>query len=178
MRRYALADAFLTSPKRPPVESLPEARMVLRSAAVRRNGGGAPQRITQALVFLRRPTLKTDVSHSRYRQPFPAPVTHHRYAPPLHITVTYTRCIQPLHTAVTHTRCLQPLPETVTHSRSTQPFHTAVMFRRYTQALAFLRTQPAVERLPSGSLSTGGVTAAMGCLVCRHVSTPRDSAFG
>ena len=51
-KRYDTAAAYLTSTKRPPVSSLSEARMVLRSAAVRRDDGGAPQRISQALSFI------------------------------------------------------------------------------------------------------------------------------
>jgi|TARA_B100000524_G_scaffold104239_1_gene50255 hypothetical protein len=47
-KRYA-QDAFLTLK---PVSSLGEARMVLRSAAVRRSDAGAPQRIFQALALL------------------------------------------------------------------------------------------------------------------------------
>ena len=48
-KRYDTAAAYLTSSNRPPVASLSEARMVLRSAAVRRDDGGAPQRIAQAI---------------------------------------------------------------------------------------------------------------------------------
>ena len=51
-RRYDTAGAFLTSSKRPPVASISEARMVLRSAAVRRDDAGAPQRIQQALSYV------------------------------------------------------------------------------------------------------------------------------
>ena len=51
-KRYALADAYLSSPKRRAVDSLPEARTVLRSAAVGRSDRGAPQRILQSLEFL------------------------------------------------------------------------------------------------------------------------------
>jgi len=52
-KRYApVFDAISTSAKRPPVATLSEARMVLRSAAVRRDDAGAPQRITQALEYV------------------------------------------------------------------------------------------------------------------------------
>lgn len=54
-KRYDLSAAYLTSTKRPPVSSISEARQVLRSAAVRRDDAGAPQRIMQALDLL--PTL-------------------------------------------------------------------------------------------------------------------------
>ena len=52
-KRYDIAAAYLTSSKRPPVASLSEARMVLRSAAVRRDDAGAPQRITQAITLMK-----------------------------------------------------------------------------------------------------------------------------
>jgi len=51
-KRYDTSAAYLTSSKRPPVASLSEARMALRSAAVRRDDAGAPQRITQALAYI------------------------------------------------------------------------------------------------------------------------------
>lgn len=44
---------FLTSARRPPVESISEARMVLRTAAVRRDAGGAPQRAGQSREIAR-----------------------------------------------------------------------------------------------------------------------------
>jgi len=52
-KRYDIAAAYLTSGNRPPVSSISEARQVLRSSAVRRDDGGAPQRIEQALDYLR-----------------------------------------------------------------------------------------------------------------------------
>jgi hypothetical protein len=52
-RAYSSTDAFFISDRRPPVCSLPEARMVLRSCAVRRDAAGAPERIGQALDLLR-----------------------------------------------------------------------------------------------------------------------------
>ncbi|KAL1518921.1 hypothetical protein AB1Y20_003193 [Prymnesium parvum] len=64
VKRYALADAYLSSPNRPPVATLSEARMVLRSAAVRRNGGAAPQRIPQALSFVRTQPLSVRLPQS------------------------------------------------------------------------------------------------------------------
>jgi len=51
-RRYALADAYLSSPKRPPVSSISEARTVLRSAAVKRSDLGMSQRIRQAVQYI------------------------------------------------------------------------------------------------------------------------------
>jgi len=51
-RRYDIAGAYLSSEKRPPVSSIAEARTVLRSAAVRRDDGGAGMRINQALTFI------------------------------------------------------------------------------------------------------------------------------
>jgi len=51
-RRYALADAYLSSPKRPPVSSISEARTVLRSAAVKRSDLGMSQRILQAVQYI------------------------------------------------------------------------------------------------------------------------------
>mmetsp|Transcript_20574 Transcript_20574/g.67371 ORF Transcript_20574/g.67371 Transcript_20574/m.67371 type:complete len:322 (-) Transcript_20574:172-1137(-) len=52
-RTYSTTDGFLTSARRPPVESISEARMVLRTAAVRRDAGGTPERVGQSLEFLR-----------------------------------------------------------------------------------------------------------------------------
>lgn len=52
IKRYNLADAYLSSSKRPPVDSLSEARMTLRSAAVRRSDNGAPQRLRQSIKFM------------------------------------------------------------------------------------------------------------------------------
>ena len=52
-KRYALTDGYLASPKRKPVATLSEARMLLRSAAAKRSDGGAAQRILQALKLLR-----------------------------------------------------------------------------------------------------------------------------
>jgi len=51
-KRYDLVDAYLSSSKRPPVDSLSEARTLLRSAAVRRTDAGSPQRLLQSLSFL------------------------------------------------------------------------------------------------------------------------------
>ena len=54
-KRYDISGAYLTSANRAPVSSISEARQVLRSAAVRRDDAGAPQRIVQALELI--PTL-------------------------------------------------------------------------------------------------------------------------
>ena len=50
--RDNLLDGALASVRRPPVASLSEARMQLRSAAVRRSDGGAPQRLVQAVNYV------------------------------------------------------------------------------------------------------------------------------
>lgn len=52
IKRYNLLDAPIASFKRPPVDSLSEARMTLRSAAVRRSDNGAPTRLQQSLTFI------------------------------------------------------------------------------------------------------------------------------
>lgn len=63
-RTYSSTDAFFTSDRRPPVSSLSEARMVLRSSAVRRDGAGAPERIGQSLDLLRTLPLEQRVPGS------------------------------------------------------------------------------------------------------------------
>ena len=64
-KRYDISGAYLTSANRKPVSSLPEARQILRSAAARRDDGGASLRITQALEFL--PTLSIEERLPRSR---------------------------------------------------------------------------------------------------------------
>ncbi len=51
-KAYSTTDAFLTSTKRKPVATLSEARTSLRSAAIRRDAGGAAPRMLQALDFI------------------------------------------------------------------------------------------------------------------------------
>jgi hypothetical protein len=53
-RRYDVAGAYLTSTKRAPVSTITEARTLLRTAAVRRDDGGARERLLQAVELLPR----------------------------------------------------------------------------------------------------------------------------
>jgi hypothetical protein len=50
---YSSTDAFFTSELRPPVDSLSEARVVLRASAMTRDAAGAPHRIRQSVEYLR-----------------------------------------------------------------------------------------------------------------------------
>ena len=60
IKRYNLLDAPTASLKRPPVDTLSEARMTLRSAAVRRGDNGAPTRLQQSITYI---TKKARLSH-------------------------------------------------------------------------------------------------------------------
>jgi len=77
IKRYNLLDAPTASLKRPPVDTLSEARMTLRSAAVRRGDNGAPTRLQQSITFI---TKKARLSH--YISPVSPPI------PPLYLPNT------------------------------------------------------------------------------------------
>ena len=64
IKRYNLLDAPTSTLKRPPVDTLSEARMTLRSAAVRRGDNGAPTRLQQSITYI---TKKARLGHHIFR---------------------------------------------------------------------------------------------------------------
>ena len=62
IKRYNLLDAPIAGFKRPPVDSLSEARMTLRSAAVRRGDNGAPTRLQQSIAFIAKKAASPNTS--------------------------------------------------------------------------------------------------------------------